>query len=174
MSALRSFSRVDSMTPWTVACQAPLPMEFSRQEYWSGVPFPSPGDLPNPGIEPASLVSPALAGGFFTTMPPGKPTPLASLRPSFCHIHKVPSATQGDIFSSSQGQCVDIYGKERRLAPSPGTERTPSRPSQKGSSSPGLCRVGLPCYLLPGPSEQPSQVGAAIAHTVQVRKLKRN
>ena len=47
-------------------------MEFSRQEYWSGFPFPSPGDLPDPGIEPASLVSPALAGGFFTTAPPGK------------------------------------------------------------------------------------------------------
>ena len=41
-------------TPWTVACQAPLSMEFSRQEYWSGLPFPSPGDLPNPGIEPGS------------------------------------------------------------------------------------------------------------------------
>ena len=55
------------VTPWTVACQAPLSMEFSRQEYWSGLPFTSPGDLPNPGIEPASLVSPALAGGFFTS-----------------------------------------------------------------------------------------------------------
>ena len=42
-------------------------MGFSRQEYWSGLPFPSPGDLPNPGIEPVSLLSPALAGGFFTT-----------------------------------------------------------------------------------------------------------
>ena len=41
-------------TPWTVACQAPLSMEFSRQEYWSGLPFPSPGDLPDPGIEPGS------------------------------------------------------------------------------------------------------------------------
>ena len=60
-------------TPWTVACQAPLSLEFSRQEYWSGLPFPTPGDLPNPGIEHASLVSPALAGGFFTTVPPGKP-----------------------------------------------------------------------------------------------------
>ena len=56
--------------PWTVAHQAPLPMEFSRQEYWSGLPFPTPGYLPNPGIEPAS---PALAGRFFTTVPPGKP-----------------------------------------------------------------------------------------------------
>ena len=61
-------------TPWTVACQAPLPMEFSRQEYWSGLPFPPPGDVPTPGIKPASLVSPALAGRFFTTVPPGKPT----------------------------------------------------------------------------------------------------
>ena len=42
-------------TPWTVACQAPLSMEFSRQEYWSGLPCPPPGDLPNPGIEPTSL-----------------------------------------------------------------------------------------------------------------------
>ena len=56
-------------TLWTVACQAPLSMEFSRPEYWRGLPFPSPGDLPDPGIEPKS---PALAGGFFTTEPPGK------------------------------------------------------------------------------------------------------
>ena len=42
------------MTSWTVACQAPLSMEFSRQEYWSGLPFPSPGDLPDPGIDPGS------------------------------------------------------------------------------------------------------------------------
>ena len=62
---------------WTLACQAPLPMEFSRQEHWSGVPFPTPRDLPDPGIEPTSLVSPALAGGFFTTGPPGKPKRLA-------------------------------------------------------------------------------------------------
>ena len=53
-------------TLWTVACQARLSMEFSRQEYWSGLPFPSPGDLPDPGMEPASLMSPALTGGFFT------------------------------------------------------------------------------------------------------------
>ena len=51
---------------WAVAQQVPLSMEFSRQEYWSGLPFPSPWDLPNPGIEPASLASPALAGRFFT------------------------------------------------------------------------------------------------------------
>ena len=51
----------DSATPWTVAGQAPLSMGFSRQEYWNGLPFPSPGDLPKPGIEPMSLESPALA-----------------------------------------------------------------------------------------------------------------
>ena len=54
-------------TPWTIAHQAPLSMEFSRQEYWSGVPFPPPGDLPDPRIKLASLMSPALAGGFFAT-----------------------------------------------------------------------------------------------------------
>ena len=53
-------------TLWTVARQVPLPVEFSRQEYWSGLSFPPPGDLPDQGVEPASLTSPALAGGFFT------------------------------------------------------------------------------------------------------------
>ena len=54
-------------TPWTVAHQAPLSVGFSLQEYWSGVIFPPPGDFPDPGIEPMSLTSPALAGGFFST-----------------------------------------------------------------------------------------------------------
>ena len=58
------------MTPWAVARQAPLSMGFSRQEYWSELPFPPPGDVPDPGIEP---LYPALAGGFFTTEPLGKP-----------------------------------------------------------------------------------------------------
>ena len=57
-------------TAWTVACQAVLSMKFSRQEYWRGLPFPSPGDLPDPRIKPPS---PALAGRFFTAEPPGKP-----------------------------------------------------------------------------------------------------
>ena len=60
-------------TPWTVACQTPLSMGFSRQEYWSGLPFPPSGDLPNPGTETVSYVSLALAGRFFPTEPPGKP-----------------------------------------------------------------------------------------------------
>ena len=68
----KSLSRISlCATPWTVARQAPPSMGFSRQEYWSGAPFPSPGDLPDPGIKPVSLVSPALAGGFFTTSAPG-------------------------------------------------------------------------------------------------------
>ena len=54
------------VTPWTVACLAPVFMEFSRQEYWSGLPFPPPRELPDPGIKPESLMSPALA-------PTGKP-----------------------------------------------------------------------------------------------------
>ena len=74
-SALRGSVMCDPfVTPWTVALQAPLSMEFSRQEYWSGFPFPSPGDLPDPGTELTSLVSPALAARFFTTAPPGKNT----------------------------------------------------------------------------------------------------
>ena len=65
---LSPFSHVQLFaTPWTVACQVPLSMGFSRQEYWSGLPFPSPGDLPNSGTELACLMSPELAGGFFTT-----------------------------------------------------------------------------------------------------------
>ena len=58
------------MTPWTVACQVPLSIEFPKQEYWSGLSFPSSGDLPDPGIE---HVSSAETGRFFTLEPPGKP-----------------------------------------------------------------------------------------------------
>ena len=58
------------MTPWTVACQSPLSMGFARQEYWSGLPFPTPGNLPNAEIKP---VFPALAGRSLVIEPPGKP-----------------------------------------------------------------------------------------------------
>ena len=65
---LSHFSHVQLfVTLWTVACQAPLSMGILQQEYWSRLPFPSPGDLPDPGMEPASPTSPALAGVFFTT-----------------------------------------------------------------------------------------------------------
>ena len=66
-AVLSYFNRVRLCNPRTVIHQAPLSMGFSRQEQWSGQPFPLPGDLPDPGIEPMSLMSPALAGGFFTT-----------------------------------------------------------------------------------------------------------
>ena len=68
---MKSFSHVRLFaTPWTVADQAPQSVEFSRKEYWSGLPFPSPGDLPNPGIEPGS---PALQADALPSEPPGKP-----------------------------------------------------------------------------------------------------
>ena len=68
---VKSLSRVRLFaTPWTVAYQAPLSMEFSRQEYWSGLPFPSSGDLPDPGIEPRS---PVLQADVLPSEPPGKP-----------------------------------------------------------------------------------------------------
>ena len=60
----------DSVTTWTVACEAPLSMGFSRQKYWSGLPFLSPGDLPDPGVE---LTSPALQADSLPIEPPGKP-----------------------------------------------------------------------------------------------------
>ena len=75
---VKSLSRVRLfVTPWTVAYQAPPSMGFSRQEYWSGLPFPSPGDLPNPGIKPGS---PAFQADAFTSEPPGKPSTHKMLR----------------------------------------------------------------------------------------------
>ena len=71
--------------PWTIACQISLSMEFPRQEYWNGLPFPTPGDLPNLGIEPTFLASPPLADRFFTTEPSRKP-----------HIWKVESTKSTD------------------------------------------------------------------------------
>ena len=69
---VKSLSRVQLFTtPWTVACQAPPPMGFSRQEYWSGLPFPSPGDLSDPGIEPGS---PAMQVDSLPSEPPGNPS----------------------------------------------------------------------------------------------------
>ena len=70
----------DSVTPWTVACQDPLSMEFSRQEYWSVLPFPSPGDLSNPGIEPES---PMLQADSLPSEPQGKPSVVIN---NFCFM----------------------------------------------------------------------------------------
>ena len=73
------------MTPWTVACQAPPSIEFSRQEYWSGFPCPSPGDLPDPGVGPGS---PALQADYLLSEPPGKP--FKQLTHYFINIHNSP------------------------------------------------------------------------------------
>ena len=73
---VKSLSRVLLFAMWTVAYQAPLSMGFSRQEYWSGLPFPSPGDLSNPGIEPRS---PALQADVLTSESPGKPLAIHNL-----------------------------------------------------------------------------------------------
>ena len=84
-SVIKGTKGLDSLVLGSVRAQScltfcdtwiPLSMEFSRQEYWSGLPFPPPEDLADPGIEPVSLASPALAGGFLTTEPPGKGTVL--------------------------------------------------------------------------------------------------
>ena len=80
------------VTPRTVARQASLSAEFSKQEYCGELPFSTPGNIPNPGIELASLASPALTGRFFTTVPPGKPSPLlCGVQPSSSVIALLPS-----------------------------------------------------------------------------------
>ena len=85
----QSLSRVQPFaSPWTVACRVFLAMWFSWQEYWLGFPFPPPGDLPNPGIEPTSPVIPALTGGYF---------PLSHLGSNIC---KAPIYTTGHIVRS--------------------------------------------------------------------------
>ena len=91
-----------SETPWTVAHQAPLSMGFSRPEYWSGLPFLTPADLPNPGIE---LLSPALADGSFTTEPPGKPVC------AYAHVikrHVKSLAGKVKVEISTSGQVINI------------------------------------------------------------------
>ena len=89
--------------PMDVAYQVPLAMGFPRQEHWSGLPFPPPGDLPDPGIEPVSVASPASAGGFFTTALLGKPY-LSPLPP-----YKTPSFSYKD--EGTRQRCVALCCK---------------------------------------------------------------
>ena len=95
---------------WTVAHQAPLSVGFPRQEYWSGLPFPSPGDLPDPRIEPESPVLPALAGRIFTTGSPGR----ASVRSQIKH-NSQPSCLRLCIFLQLLG-LTNCYVGEGRVA----------------------------------------------------------
>ena len=85
----------DSVNPRIIACQSPLSVGFPREEYWSGLPFHPPGDLPDPGIEP---VSPALVGKFFMTAPPGKPL-----------------ISQNCDLNDSQGSQVESYRQTREI-----------------------------------------------------------
>ena len=109
-------------TPWTVARQAPLSMGFSRQEYWSGLPFPSPGDLPNPGIKPGS---PALQADASSSEPPGKPQAYAQamlISLDMLHLGH-PGSDLGGMYS---------------IAPSCPTLYDPMDWSPPGSSVPGI------------------------------------
>ena len=103
----QSLSRVQLFeTPWTLARQAPLSMRFSRQEYFSGLPFPPPGDLPNPGIKPTSPACPALAGSFFSPETPGKPQVFVSPLPfglpiQVTTVHQAEFPVLCSVFSSA-------------------------------------------------------------------------
>ena len=106
-------SRRTPATPWTVACQAPLTMGFSGREYWSGLPFPSPGDLPNPGVEPGS---PALQADSSPAEPPEMPT---------CQLIPHKNRTEGDFtipISLKSTQSI-----ERFSAPMPPSKEAAAR-----------------------------------------------
>ena len=99
-------------TLWAVACQASPSKGFSRQEYWSGLPCPPPGILPDPGIEPVCLMSPALAGRFFTTRPSGKPK-------------RKPNAVN-TVEGSPHAKCKPAFGRVQRCLSSSRSPGTPS------------------------------------------------
>ena len=115
-------------TPWIVACQAPLSMEFSRQEYWSGLTFPSPGDLPNLGIKPGSLTSLVLASRFFTASTTWE-NPCFSKGDGFCFgcckkNHRLGSLNSNQLFlrvlkaGSPRSRCQQIaYHRQKGKAP---------------------------------------------------------
>ena len=98
------------MTPWIVACQAPLYFEFSRQEYWSRLLFPTPGNLLDPGIK---RVSPALAGGFIITYPPGKPKFILEIYKIIAyfqrHVYRISyfQRTVASVNAVEQGICYE-------------------------------------------------------------------
>ena len=109
-------------TSWTIAFQTPLSRRFSRQEYWSGLPFSPPGNLPNPGIKP---MSPALAGEFFTTEPPGKPVSIYTHRDTVIKNEDLLFATtwvglEGIMLSvisqrRTNTLCYHLYVKSKKL-----------------------------------------------------------
>ena len=120
---LSRFIRVRlSGTLRTVACQAPLSTELSRQEYWSELPFPSPGHVPNPEREPAAL---ALAGGFLTTAPPGNPSWYSDQLPTangdvYAAVWQDTSRAPEVVFSRNRGKGEGRKGTRRWLLESSG------------------------------------------------------
>ena len=95
---------------WNVARQHPLSMKFSGQEYWSGLPFPTPGNLPDPGIEPVSPEAPALAGRFFTTESPGSPwRDLVVINSSSKLKHHLMSRSRTDIDSQTTHVTASLW-----------------------------------------------------------------
>ena len=109
------------VTSWTVAHRPPLCLGFPRHEYWSGLQFPSLGDLPDPGIEPGSLRTPALAGRFFTTEPPGKPVVpcwsepnagqlLSQSMEDWCSGQSSQNLCLGVVRSGLQAECLVYVG----------------------------------------------------------------
>ena len=120
---MKSLSRVWLfVTPWTVAYQALPSMRFSRQEYWSGLPFPSPGDLPNPGIEPGS---PALQTDALPSEPPGKPfltehsknsSYLDQNSPQYCYRGLLSCSVSNSVKFSSEFRCSLTGGKHLQVS----------------------------------------------------------
>ena len=122
-------------------------MEFSRQERWSGLPFHPPGDLPDAGVEPVSLASPVLAGGFFITEPPGKPCGTPAPHPSSCRmslppiVKLVPMETQETAGPPGISAC---------LLASPGQPAKLRAAGEQVGSATGFCLLpGLPYKLRP-------------------------
>ena len=117
--------------PWTVACQAPLSVGFSRQEYWSGLPCPPPGDLPNPGIKPGSLISRALASRFFTTS-----AMLTATGHYFSLLYSIPFVCLYNMVNMEM-HCLDLCFKEGLV---PGAVNVAAEPSAFSIFRDGLGR----------------------------------
>ena len=127
------------MTPWPVACQAPLSMGFSRQEYWTGLLFPSPGDLPDAGIEPVSFPSPALAAAAKSCQScPTLYDPIDSSPPG-SHPWDSPGKNTG-VGCHVLPQCMKVKS-ESEVAQSCPTLRDPMDCSPPGSSVHGISQA---------------------------------
>ena len=102
------------MTPWIIARQFPFSMEFPRQEYWSGLPFPTAGDLPNLGLNPRLFMSPALADGFFTTSATGKPCGQNQIVSLFSELNEDLFNIQAEGQGSQSQAIMYDYNKSNR------------------------------------------------------------